>query len=698
MLHREWSIWNQMKSGFAADNNEEVNYPLLEEKTEKYTPFDNEKQGKQRKSHRLGHYFLLISSLWLLIYKLNPCGVYTNFSGDGDNNKSILSNVQDFPQNPQSIYDDGQVHEIIEIPFYPSDNLTALGEPVYTSQLTRTTFGQSWGHLDTLNYTAPPAEIEFNKIVLILDVNVTGIQYDRLINIYLDDVEIWRSSTVEPAGQASHLQSIKDISQFKSLFQKDSELKFQLDNIINSRLTGSFDVNLEVKFYNIVGKSYTDYPQKVQNVIPVKHSDEGSAIHIPDKLANVELPYINYNTTKLHLAITTSANAEEEFWYSNVLDELKDTFSGYGHKLSGHGSCRVVNVFLDGVRIHSANPIPVVFTGGISPALWDPIVSDGSLHIDPLSVDLTPVLPWLWGSPEAAISIEITNCLDDDEKAVKKSGIGSNWITSAFLNVWEDPEVVDSYGEVITFDNTTKITGFGLAPPFSGVLNQVITAKYSNSMTSNITLVYENGTEFSAIREVSNKIKQTALTFISHFGDIQSLLVIPKTNDTLTILDDEMNVLDDFHFKKSGSLKIDLNSTIAKKAPLWGPPTKEPSDINLEVNITKSHKFSMGLNDLTIIDIKAKENGTSSFVISQNGNHGVGTMEHKYRALKPSGELYQRHALGSNGTVIYDDITSTPMTPPEEMESVAEMLNEYQLQVLHESLHCNRGLLKELLQ
>lgn len=695
MLHREWSIWNQIRFGSTAEGAEDENVSFTEEKGETYTHSQYEKPTKRRKFAKLTHYLLLMVGICGLVYKFNPCSFHASEAAL----KSHLSLVQDLPQSSDyAIFDIGEVHEIIEIPFFPADNMTTLGEPVYSAQLTKATFGQSWGHVDTSDYSAPAADIEFNKIVLTLDVNVTGVQYDRLINIYLDDVEIWRSSTIEPANQSSHSRATKDVSEFKSLFEKDGLLKFQLDNIINARLTGIFDVSLKVEFFNVIGKTYTDYPQKVQNVLSMRNADDGSIIHIPDTLADVKLPYINYNTTKLHLSIITSGNAEEEFWYSNVLDELKDSFTAYGHKLSGHGSCRVVNVFLDGVRIHSSNPRPVIFTGGISPALWNPIVSDGALHIDPLSVDLTPVLPWIWDSPDSELSIEITNCLDDDDKAVKLSGIGSNWITSASLSIWEDADVVDSYGEVVSFDNTTKITGFGIAPPFSGVLNQVISAKYSNSMTSNITLVYENGTEVSTIREVSNKIKQTAMTFMSHFGDIQSLLIVPKTNDTITILDGDLNILNNLHFKESGPLKIDLNATSATKAPKWGPPPKAPSDINVQVNITKSHKFSMALNDLTLLDISSKENGTSSFVISPNGNHGVGEMEHKYSLLEPAGSMYQRHALGSNGTLVYDNITDTPFGPPiEEFQSVVDLLNDHQINMLEESFHCHQSLLEELL-
>lgn len=700
MLHREWSLWHQMKFGFGAETQTtvetecELEREVLDEKCESPLVLSTNGGGEHtgsslpRKVKWMVHAWMFVSA-FMLLWRLIPTlpqegGAYHE-----------LSNVMDLPQDI-SMFDVSTTHETIEIPFFPAENLTALGEPVYATELVNSSFGQSWGHIFSREYAAP--NVDFNKVILTLDVNVTGVQYDRLINIYLEDVELWRSSTIEPAGQAVHSMASKDVSQFASLFKSNGTLKFQLDNIINSRLTGVFDVSLKALFYNVTDKHHMTHPNRVVNVLPLSNSEDGSVIHIPDSLANVKVPYVNYNTTKLQLQITTSGNAEEEFWYSNVLDELKASFPS--HKLSGHGPCRVVNVFLDGIRVHSSNPRPVIYTGGISPALWNPIVSDNALHIDPLSVDLTPVLPWLWESPDAMLSIEISNCLDDDVKAVKKSGIGSNWITSAALKIWEDPSVVNSYGEVVTFDNSTKITGFGTAPPFAGILNQVVTAKYTNALTSNITLVYDNGTEVSTIRDVTNKVKQTALTFMSHFGDIQSMILIPKTNNTFTLLDGELNILNSLHFKESSPLKIDMNSTSAAKPPRWGPPSKGPSapaDINVQVNLTKARKYSMSLNDLTLLDISAKENGTSSFVISSTGNHGTGDMEHKYSYMGSSADAFQRHALASNGTVIYDNVTTISKGSSEDVDTLADLLEPHQLHYLQESFHCHKSLLDELL-
>ena len=45
---------------------------------------------------------------------------------------------------------------------------------------------------------------------------------------------------------------------------------------------------------------------------------------------------------------------------------------------------------VDGIFAGAAFPFPVIYSGGINPVLWRPIVGLHSLNIPPLSFDLTP--------------------------------------------------------------------------------------------------------------------------------------------------------------------------------------------------------------------------------------------------------------------------------------------------------------------
>ena len=47
-------------------------------------------------------------------------------------------------------------------------------------------------------------------------------------------------------------------------------------------------------------------------------------------------------------------------------------------------------MLVDGIFAGAAFPFPVIYSGGINPVLWRPIVGLHSLNIPPLSFDLTP--------------------------------------------------------------------------------------------------------------------------------------------------------------------------------------------------------------------------------------------------------------------------------------------------------------------
>ncbi|GMM29364.1 hypothetical protein DAMA08_020800 [Martiniozyma asiatica (nom. inval.)] len=689
MLHREWTLWNQLVFGNTdlnsnlnqlAESNSELNGLKLKQENE--SNLINEKE-KLTYPHRSlsnknpifkGKNFFGIAILIFIAYSFfntlfdfsTPC--HMNVHHDVNIfSKFPLKNVQHYydtfetitPSNLSSDSDD--VREVIEIPFIPYSNIS---DPIWTSDSLNYTFGHSWGHPAIFKYAPPPTNITFNKIVMTMDTNVDGVQYDRLVNIFLNNVEIWRSSTMEPAGNLSHSYSQKDLSPFYSLFKKESEIMISLDNLINTKLTGAFDISIKILYFNVPNKYHTNYPSSVNSLIDFKYPQEAPIIRYPDDPnQSFKIPQLNFNTTKAELLITTSGNSEEEFWYSNLLDEFKNQFASHGHQFNGHGPCRVVSVFLDGMRIYSMNPKPVIFSGGISPALWNPIMSDGSFHLDPLKVDLTPILPLLWAAGDSNLSFEISNCIDDDEsKPVLKSGIGSNWISSLSLALWEDDEIEDSFGEILNFDNSTKIKSFGIAPPFSGFLNQIVSAEYQNSISSNLTFVRKDGSISNFIKEITNDVNQTSITVISQWGDKQSVFSVPESEDVFsTINSSDFSILETLSFKQKFPLAVKLSS-IGSKAPKWGPPIKKPpTDVTYNVNITKSRKLEMSFNGLAILDIKAKENGTSTFTLSPEGNHGFGTVEHNYTMINPSGIEYNRHALGSNGTILFDNVTNTPV-------------------------------------
>ncbi|GME91680.1 unnamed protein product [[Candida] boidinii] len=581
------------------------------------------------------------------------------------------------------------------------------GEPLYKQELLNYTFANSWGHPAVVDYIAPPSNINFTQVILGLSTTVDGVQYDRLAHIYLDGASIWRTSTIEPSGMLSHSYSEKDVTAYSKLFKSDGTLMFQLDNIITPRLTGAFNISLTAFYYNEKPNSSLlphinsteieltadtaaenelikiqdlddefDVPGSVRDffdsnrpadqihpLVAQPAPNRPPLVYLPNIPFKTFVPQLNFNTTKVKLQLFTSGNADEEFWYTNVLDEYKNIFGKQGHPFPGHGSCRVINVYADNYRVASLNPFPVIYTGGLSPALWRPTVSTGAFDVRALEVELTPILPLFWDQ-KTQLSIEIANCIDDelegkseavdletrdtDAPKPSKSGIGSNWITTANVLTWEDERIGDSDGEMLSFDNSTKVSSFGLSPPFSGNYHQFINAEYTSKINSMLNYTLYNGTQVNVITEAYFDAFQNNIISVKEFGDSQKVSFVPTSKHSFAIIDPKSEkVISQLNYTHAFPLRIYLNSKVN------GP------EVQYNVNITRNFKIDIDFNDVTAVQLKNKENGSSVFNLTPNGNYGFGSLEHNLTVVQSDplpNTSYNRHSLAENGTLIYDTV------------------------------------------
>lgn len=689
-MAREWSLWNQLQQGYSRFTNDTDSNDSQRPKTDEAIAemaelplYDEKRYPAQIPTRTRSNWWpkvkklLIVSQLLVIAISLGvivqrtwiPCDMSRNSFNYLDQSALRL-----LPQQHRvySLKNETVPREVIEIPILPELD---YGKAVYNQTLVKDTFGNCWGHPVTVKYHPPPAKLNFTKIVLTLDISVDGVQYDRLLHVYIDNEEIWRSSTAEPAGLLTHTHTQKDVSTYGHLFTKKTEIMLQLDNILTPRLTGSFDVVLKAFYYDtpeddsplpedpdakfkaqdlhdviIPGQldQIFNNSEASQHVIPLIDPPEGRPplIYYPNTDFKVTLPKVNTNTTSVRLMIYLSGNGEEEFWYSNLLDEFKDRFKKRGHTFGGHGPCRMVNVYYGSERIGSASPFPVIYTGGLSPALWNPIVSTGAFDIGALEFDVSPLLPILW-KEGAELSIDVSNCIDDDLPIGEKaSGIGSNWISSANLAVWESPSIKSASGTFLGVTNYTKVTAFGINPPFSGFLSQIVTAKYNSTIASHLNYTLADDTNLDFISQFYTKASQTNIQIIRTFGDGQSVVSVPKQKTSMAYFNPDGTLISKYNLSNSYALAINLETD-----PIPDPVT------DYQINVTKHANFKALFNGTKLMQIKNLENGTSNFTLSPSGNHGIGIMEHNYTLTTHSGESYNRHALADNGTIVYDNVT-----------------------------------------
>ncbi|MGW3463690.1 peptide-N4-asparagine amidase, partial [Streptomyces olivaceoviridis] len=89
----------------------------------------------------------------------------------------------------------------------------------------------------------------WSKVVLRLDGEVKGRQYDRLGYLHVGGVEILRTSTPEPSpdGIAWHVE--KDVTRYSDTFRTAQDVEMLIGNVVDDTYTGVIDVHVTLTFY-----------------------------------------------------------------------------------------------------------------------------------------------------------------------------------------------------------------------------------------------------------------------------------------------------------------------------------------------------------------------------------------------------------------------------------------------------------------
>ncbi|KAH0887792.1 hypothetical protein HID58_050221, partial [Brassica napus] len=270
----------------------------------------------------------------------------------------------------------------------PSDHLT----PSCSHLLLRHSFA------DTINkppftapYTPPPSDCTsppWSRVVLDLRAASSGDQYDRISGLWLGGVELLRTSTAEPSPTGIFWKVRKDVTRYSSLFTR-SDLNSPADLIVPVSNDG---------VWFMIENAEESYSNRIQ------------------------LPL---NTRKIVLELYVSSHGNDEFWYSNP-----PGFVYRNEQASDYAWEREVVVKIDGRNVGSEVPFPVIFTGGINPLFWEPVVGIGAFNLPSYDIDLTPFLGMLLDGKAHEFALSVNN------------GI-SYWLVDANLHLWLDHESLD---------------------------------------------------------------------------------------------------------------------------------------------------------------------------------------------------------------------------------------------------------------
>ncbi|WP_329125162.1 peptide-N4-asparagine amidase [Streptomyces sp. NBC_01465] len=262
----------------------------------------------------------------------------------------------------------------------------------------------------TGTYTPPTAcgsPGRWSKVVLRMDGNVKGRQYDRLGYLDIGGVHIFRTSTPEPSQDGINWSVEKDVTQYEKTLSSPQPVSMLIGNVVNDTYTGIFDVKVTLTFY-------------------AAHGSARAASSVPDQVIPLGTSLTTPRNSERILAevyATGSGGGCEEFWYSATTPD-----ASYSCQAGDSGPYREVQVSVDGKVAGIASPYPNVWTGGGSPYLWSVIPSPTAFDVRPLTVDLTPYAGLLNDGKAHSVDVSVAGVPAGQ----------SGWSAPTNILVWQD--------------------------------------------------------------------------------------------------------------------------------------------------------------------------------------------------------------------------------------------------------------------
>lgn len=322
--------------------------------------------------------------------------------------------------------------------------------------------------------------------------------------MYLGDIEVFRTSTAEPTTDGIVWTYTKEMSQYRSLWMEPQKLIFDLDNLINDKYTGSFNATLTAYF------SRGQKTKTADLILPISAqksaSDSASAFTVPADDATV-FHRVPSAVSRAIVSISACGQDEEEFWWSNVFSSDTYAFNSTVGELYGYSPFREIQVHIDGILAGVVWPFPIIFTGGVAPGFWRPIVGIDAFDLRQPEIDISPFLPLLTDGRDHSFAIKIVGLdVAEDGTATISNSVGSNWVVTGavFLYLGEDssytardtsmaaPEVIAPAPKITTMRNLIKNETGGNVSLIYSVIAERELAITSSSFSWNQTLLYSN--------------------------------------------------------------------------------------------------------------------------------------------------------------------------------------------------------------
>ncbi|KAI4868832.1 hypothetical protein F4820DRAFT_408863 [Hypoxylon rubiginosum] len=507
---------------------------------------------------------------------------------------------------------------------------------------------------------SPPDGCDFTTAIFNLSVVSSGRQYDRLATLWLGDIEIWRTSTAMPTQSGIHWSFQKDVTVWYPLLTQSQKVIFDLGNLIDGdRYTGPFNVTLEALYYD---DGYAGGFHPAEYIYPIStlasSSNTTSLFSLPGDSGSVSLT-LPKNIKNAVVSLTASGNGAEEFWFTNVPTEYVNTFPSNEGWLYGYSPFREVQVLVDGQLAGVSWPFPILFTGGVDPGAWRPIVGIDAFELPSFEVDVTPWIGFLTDGQAHTFQLRVVGFDGSAENGI--GPVGENWWVSGSLFVWLDDTVEQTVaqsfrseiaGPAFDFHSSIGVAIAGDGTATNSSLYFVLAAARNLTVSSTIKTGAETReVTWTQSLSFSNIQNMTDLAFNQSLAMVTSGSHSSSASDIISHYMYPLNLFSAYDVASSGA-------------------TTNPGSVLCLVDRSKLTDGISALSFLTGSSIgpeslKTRQNVTSSYHWNSTiveGTAGVDTMDGEVWLSYSGGSAgevgvaeYHRYAMEKNDSVLIDE-------------------------------------------
>lgn len=389
-------------------------------------------------------------------------------------------------------------------------------------------FANSYGKPYVGFYHAPPGNCTFTTTIFNLSVVSKGRQYDRLAQLFFGDVEVLRTSTAMPTETGIRWSFQKDMTVFDKILREDQKVILDLGNVVDGDLyTGIYNLTLEALYFN---DQYSEGLNPADAIYPISNlssaTNSSSVFSLPDDSGAVTLT-LPRNIKTAVVSLLASGNSAEEFWYTNVPSEYVETFPSNEGWLYGYSPFREVQLLIDDRLAGVSWPFPILFTGGVDPGLWRPIVGIDTYDLPSFEIDVTPFLSLLCDGAEHTFRIQVVGFDSDSPGGI--ATVGQNWWVTGTVFVWLDESVNQTVAGSVTSD---------ISAPVFDYLPQLRTSVSSNGTATNeslwVSLSAHRTVSISSTITTTNGTRDVSWTQDLYYSNVQNM-TNPAFNQSLTM-------------------------------------------------------------------------------------------------------------------------------------------------------------------